>query len=182
MATLRRRLEEIDNLVIQPLEPVVNELSKAFEPFSVDTSDEQMLNGFLAAKWCIDHNLYQQAATILQENVVTFFCKRHNITLETEATRKLVNNAFYYTLGKFSSEKERQQAQERIAESEDLRQLLSDPLLNDNDTTKAFSLLTHERNDFNHSGMRPQPHSPKKIRDNIRHAFDILNKKLNPHA
>ena len=39
-------------------------------------------------------------------------------------------------------------------------------------------MLTTERNDINHSGMRPQPHASDKIRNNIQKAFTIFQDKL----
>ena len=39
-------------------------------------------------------------------------------------------------------------------------------------------MLTTERNDINHSGMRPQPHTSDKIRNNIKKAFEVFQDKL----
>ena len=37
---------------------------------------DSIKNGYMSAKWCYDHQLYQQAATILDENITTDFCQR----------------------------------------------------------------------------------------------------------
>lgn len=64
--------------VIAPIPPIINKIQNSLQRFeSTDTMyPESIQNGYEAAKWCYDHQLYQQAATILDENLTTDFCLR----------------------------------------------------------------------------------------------------------
>ena len=63
--------------VIAPIPPIINKIQESLQRFeSTDTMHlESNQNGYEAAKWCFDHQLYQQAATILDENITTDFCQ-----------------------------------------------------------------------------------------------------------
>ena len=58
------------------------------------------------------------------------------------------------------------------------QKLIDDKQISDRAIYEAFSMLSTERNDINHSGMRPQPHSSEKIRNNIKKAFAVFQDKL----
>lgn len=62
--------------VIAPIAPIVKKIQISLRGFeNTDASHtESLLNGYEAAKWCYDHQLYQQAITILDENITTHFC------------------------------------------------------------------------------------------------------------
>lgn len=52
----------------EPLKPILKKIEKEF----VDYQKDSALNGFLAVRWCINNGLIQQAATLLEEFLVTF--------------------------------------------------------------------------------------------------------------
>lgn len=60
----------------------------AFEP------SRNILNGFTAAKWCLDNNMYQQSITILQESLTSLVCLCENLSVEMECDRTMVNRVF----------------------------------------------------------------------------------------
>ena len=64
--------------VIAPIPPIIDKIQDSLQRFEpTDTMNpESIQNGYEAAKWCYDHQLYQQAATILDENLTTDFCQR----------------------------------------------------------------------------------------------------------
>ena len=182
IAGLKKKLEQFDRTVIEPLNPVIRKLEESFCAFEEPSSSKaNWKNGMEAAKWCMSNHLYQQAATILQECVVTYLCLKYDLDISSEAERKLVNGAFAKCKKLNSS---RTQAEERekitaeIACSEILQKLIADSQLSDRDIYEAFSSLTDERNDINHSGMRAQPHTADKIRRNIKKAYDVFVSKL----
>lgn len=179
---LKKRLEQFDRTVIEPLNPVIKKIESAFENFEGDSSDgANWRNGMEAAKWCMNNHLYQQAATILQECIVTFFCLRYGLDIRSDVQRKLVNGAFA-KCQKLNSSKtaaeEKAKIKQEIEGCEILQKLTSDSLLSDRDLYEAFSSLTDERNDINHSGMRPQPHSADIIRKNINKAYGVFETRL----
>ena len=72
------QVSEIFEQVIAPIPPIVSKIQQSLHNF--ETTDimypESLRNGYEAAKWCYDHQLYQQAVTILDENITTDFCQR----------------------------------------------------------------------------------------------------------
>lgn len=52
----------------EPLKPILKKIEKEF----VDYQEDSALNGFLAVRWCIRNGLIQQAATLLEEFIITF--------------------------------------------------------------------------------------------------------------
>ena len=127
------------------------------------------------------NHLFQQAATILQECVVTFFCIRYGLNINSDVERKLVNGAFA-KCEKLNFSKTKEEEKEAIlkeVESNTITQkLINDKQISDRVIYEAFSMLTTERNDINHSGMRPQPHTSDKIRNNIKKAYAVFQDKL----
>ena len=71
--------KEIFNNVVAPIPPIINKILESLEKFEKTDEDDpdrlSLLNGYEAAKWCYDHQLYQQALTILDENITTHFCR-----------------------------------------------------------------------------------------------------------
>lgn len=59
--------------VMYPIQPILEKVKETFKDFK---ENQDIQNGFFAAKWCCEHQLYQQAITILNENITTDFCKK----------------------------------------------------------------------------------------------------------
>lgn len=72
------QVSEAFEKVIAPIPPIISKIQRSLQGF--ETTDtmypESIRNGYEAAKWCYDHQLYQQAVTILDENITTDFCQR----------------------------------------------------------------------------------------------------------
>ncbi len=126
---------------ISPLNPIFRKINESLQPFS---SSYDVSNTIHAARWCFDKGLYQQAATILQEGIVSFFAFRHGIPVEDEDLRGCVNQAFYVVVNNL----------ERHTGNNVIDELLTDELLTDTTVANKFAHLTNLRNDYNHSGMR----------------------------
>jgi len=81
--------------VIAPIPPIIEKIEQSLQKF--ETTDiihlESLRNGYEAAKWCYDHQLYQQAATILDENITTHFCKYLG-TNEHDINHRKSSNAY----------------------------------------------------------------------------------------
>lgn len=157
---------------IKPFNPIFEKIKASLVSFD---DNENIKNGFSAAVWCYDNGLFQQAATILQEFVVSFFCLRHDIGIDDEATREIVNKAFIIKFNNIPEDK-------WIIDSEKkgkLKEVLADDLFANATLVQSFNNLTEVRNDFNHSGMRSMrsPMSPQKIKENIKKcicAFGVI--------
>ncbi len=64
--------------IVAPVRPIIDTIQDTFNSFKRTTEFDpvEIQNGCEAAKWCYDHQLYQQAITILDENITTDFCQR----------------------------------------------------------------------------------------------------------
>jgi CRISPR-associated Csx2 family protein len=165
----------LNEIMIEPMRPIVRKLKDSFSEFK---PEQNIMNGYFAAKWCLEHNLVQQALTLFQENIVSHICGiLHDINLQDENERELVNKAFnFYSMNK---PKEKW----RVGESDIpiIETIMQNPLLKQ--LSPIFSSTTGLRNDYNHAGMRYNPTSLDNIKTNlqkcIQQLFEII-KKSNP--
>ena len=88
------QVTEVYDDVIAPIPPIIEKIEQSLQKF--ETTDilhpESLRNGYEAAKWCYDHQLYQQAITILDENITTDFSMRLG-TDEWKYERRTATNA-----------------------------------------------------------------------------------------
>ncbi|MDL2213254.1 TIGR02221 family CRISPR-associated protein [Bacteroides sp. OttesenSCG-928-E20] len=172
---LKKIANQLDKVVLEPFKPVFEKIRTSLDEFD---EEENVKNGFASAKWCFDNNLYQSAATILQESVVTFFCVRHGIAKADEERRGIVNSAFF--VKEHSTPEEKWNIKE--CDRELFKDVLNDILLEEKTLINLFLNLTTVRNDFNHSGMRLKqtPLSPKALKDNIEKCLNGFTQLLYP--
>ncbi|MBR2203371.1 MAG: TIGR02221 family CRISPR-associated protein [Prevotella sp.] len=78
--------------VIAPIPPIFEKIEQSLREFE-ETDAISLQNGYEAAKWCYYHQLYQQACTILDENITTHFCKLLG-TDEHDINHRKASNAF----------------------------------------------------------------------------------------
>jgi hypothetical protein len=83
--------DKLETTKIEPLNPVFDKIKQSMVFFD---ENENVRNGFSAAVWCYQNNLLQQAATILQEFVISYICLRHGIQIDDEGKRDWVTSAF----------------------------------------------------------------------------------------
>ena len=160
---LKQSADYLESTFIDAFNPIFEKIKTSLVSFD---ENQNISNGFEAAKWCFNNGLYQQSATILQEAVVSFICQFHDIKIDDEERRQLVNNAFAIRINNIKEDKWRVGDEEN---KEKVKEILSDVFFSDNNYINAFDILTMVRNDFNHSGMRSvrKPLSPSKIKEKI---------------
>ncbi len=180
LSKLKLSVEKLESTFIEPLNPIIEKIKDSLNDFNVE---EDVMNALSAAKWCFENKLYQQSATILQEFVVTFYCKRNGIPIDDENKREVINQAFI--LKAYNAEEETPENWHRIKEENKpyLRKVLSDELFS-KEMTDFFQNLTEVRNDYNHSGMRSSrlPMKPSKIKENIRKCLEGISLLLKQNA
>lgn len=95
------QIVEIFDEVIAPIPPIIEKIEQSIQSFeTTDTMHpESIRNGYEAAKWCYNHQLYQQAVTILDENITTDFCQRlgtnEHVYKERTASNALLRRGGY---------------------------------------------------------------------------------------
>lgn len=162
--TLKEQADKLGEVVIKPLEPILEKVSEA-----LPLSDGSLNNCLDAAQWCFDNHLYQQTATILQEGVVTYFCERHDIAINNEDGRGVVNSAL--TIKAYSLPEAKWDV--KPGQKGKLVELLDDVVLSQPQVFDAFRNISEIRNDYNHAGFRSkrEPQPPEKIKKNISKAL-----------
>lgn len=174
---IRTEAKRISNVIIPAMAPVLDKINHSLEMFE---STDNINNGFYAAQWCFNNQLYQQAITLLQENIVTYICLQQGLNVSDPKQRDLVNKAFSIYLNNTKEEQWRLSGktdEERQQEIQIIKRLLAYPLLKELSTT--FGVTTNTRNDYNHAGENPNPTKTQKLISNISErlvkTFTILN-------
>lgn len=172
LSKLKDAANKLDSTMIEPLNPIFDKIKESLVYFD---EKKNLKNAYSAAKWCFENKLYQQSATILQESVVSFICKRNDIDIADEKLRECVNSAF------FIKHNDIDESDWRVKEEnkEIIKKILRDELLDNSDLLKLFSTMTIVRNDYNHSGMRKDnPKDPSSIVSNIEKCLNGFSKIL----
>lgn len=167
---LRKQLDKIEDTGIATLNPIFHKLKSAAKvPKSIPA------RCYDAAQWCYNRQLYQQAITILQEGINTFFCLRNGINIADEVRRDYVGRALNIKYNSLSSE-DHKISDVNVVDNAVLSALLDDRLLNNQEVVYHYVVLSGTRNDFNHSGFRSKrkPLKPKQIKDKIKESLDFF--------
>lgn len=158
--------KEIEEQPIAALTPLFERIIESIAEFNNNGATDNFL---VAARWCYERGMYQQALTLLREGVITIICEQYNLGYITENERKPIEDIIYQIKEKTENEKIREKILSNIKLADYTTKLLK--LISDDYITHEFSLkydcLTTYRNDFNHSGMRKDAKSPKDIKEKI---------------
>ena len=168
---LNRLINEIDNVVIPTMKPLLQRVQSDISDFSTKRDVRNML---AAARWCFDRQQYQQSITFLEEGVISSFCELCNIPIDDENKRGVVNSAFAITAFHIPEE----QWTVKIENLPLLRSVIAAPSLEDKNLVKAYSQVVELRNDYNHCGMREKAGSYQKMVNKIDKAINSLSSLL----
>lgn len=165
--------DKLETTKIEPLNPVFDKIKQSMIFFD---ENENVKNGFSAAVWCYQNNLLQQAATILQEFVISFICLKHGIRIDDEKSRDCVISSFLIKIKSIPENEWRlgDNLEEAEIKRNSIKQILNDELFADSLFVRALNKLSAVRNDYNHSGMRSKYSKPKKIKDEICECINIF--------
>jgi CRISPR-associated Csx2 family protein len=140
--------------VIAPIPPIIEKIEQSLQRF--ETTDimypESIRNGYEAAKWCYDHQLYQQAATILDENITTDFCLRLGTNEHVFKERKASNALLLW--GAYREEDWKDDSLEGIREK--VQSSVSYPAVQDFIQIMRWDVIwihNNCRNKYNHASM-----------------------------
>lgn len=156
----------IDEVIITPMRPV---LAKMKESFSKFTPTADVLNGYRAAKWCYENQLYQQSLTILHENMVSHICLAAGIDYKNDKKRGPVNSAFKIAFDNIPEDKwivsceEEKKVIKELLSMDEVKNLLS-----------SFGTTTGLRNDYNHAGMRSNPTKVNVLKERLKEVIDCI--------
>lgn len=171
---LNENLRNLQSLLQNDNEASVDELlipvfGKIKEMVSSFDTAPNILNGFMAVGWCIDHRLYQQAITILQESVKNYFCSMLSYDIKDDTKRKAIEallEAAKYTSA-YMLPVEIGLPKGGTKWSAAMKDIASD-----------YDALRKLRNDFNHSGFNERPSTPSTIEDTIKSKYESIKRNL----
>jgi CRISPR-associated Csx2 family protein len=175
LKVLKQISNQLINTFIEPLNPVFDRIKLSLQDFD---ENENVQNGFAAVKWCLDFGLYQQAATILNENIVTFICCKNKLNWKLESDRLLVNTAFNVKIKPLDESVWKVTNKMEIDNNE--KQLLIEKVKKIMKTCEIEKLknlyisLTDLRNDFNHAGMRNNPMSAESLKHSLIEKYEAI--------
>lgn len=155
---LKQKEQQLSKNVIPVFEPIINKFSEVLEK---ENGTPSTLNALSAARWCFDHHLYQQSATILEEFFISYFCEKYDLEIGEEKNRELIGSKIFATQEKKDFDSAFSNYLERNKIDEDASNILrskfkciwSDEILSDADVIAKFQSLRDLRNTYNHSGM-----------------------------
>lgn len=163
--TISTEAKRIEKVIIPAMAPILEKINHSLEIF---LPYEHVFNGFYAAQWCFNNQLYQQAITLLQENIVTYICLQKKLDISNVSQREMVNKAFNIYLNHTKEEQWKlsgKNEEQRLSEKQTIRELLEYPVLKELSST--FLVTTNTRNDYNHAGENPNPTKAQKLIDSI---------------
>lgn len=86
---LKNQVTKVDIANLPPIfRPIFEKISLEFEAFD---ASEGWKNGIYAAKWCFEHQQFQQAITLMRESVVTGICQHFSLDWTLESDRSHIS-------------------------------------------------------------------------------------------
>ena len=167
---LRESLQKVQNQkLIKPLKPLLHKLEPVIAAFKGDETTD----GIAAAHWCLDHDLYQQGYTILQETMITYILHLGaGKDGRDKDERTIVNQAV--TILKKDLPEDKWEAPAR--DNKTITRLLIAWLHHQDDLLKCMGNISITRNDLNHAGQRDNAMSPDKISNQLRNYINEMEK------
>lgn len=148
--------------------PIVNHVKDNI--LSSSTKD-YIENGYRAALWCVEKKLYQQAVTILRENIITEICVilygRAGIDLRKKERETVERNFNILIKSKYEDKGNVN------ADTEEIRNMFAKIIENKGEESaealmKLFVKVADVRNTINHCGFQDKTFLNKKIAGNIK--------------
>lgn len=147
--TIKILLRQIDtdkeDDMAKPFIPILDKIKNDFLQFNGNGGWQ---NGLYGAKWCCEHNMYQQAITLLRETGITHFCMELGLNWQAEDDRDKVYPIVRSLCKRSDGTNTKPNDAEIIKHAEFVR--------NDSRLCQWVDVLdecTNLRNNYNHAGM-----------------------------
>lgn len=171
IAKMKDYASKVTGVNISPLYPILKRITEELQSFDSVISTQ---NGFEAAEWCFKKGLYQQAITILRENVVTHLCMQEGLDWKSENERKVIDTALFSVI---SNEKRKNNVDDNKAVFDEKVSKAKE-----NDTLKKVAIIMRSirdiRNDYNHSGINDKPVPALKLIKKVGSKIDDIKEEI----
>ena len=175
---LSKAIKKLDASLIKPMVPLIDRVRSSFEPFE---GTPNFKNGFVAAQWCYDKQLYQQSITILQETLkgYTAYQAGYNFNkefIDVKFYLEMAGKAFYIA----TQEDQAEEKWDLGLDSDNIergksfvRKCLKLPIVKE--LSGLYGKIGRLRNDFNHAGFRGDATGGQKIPAEIKDLLDQVS-------
>lgn len=149
---------------IKPLKPLLrDQLGPILSPFT----GEEINDGLAAARWCLNHDLYQQSFTILQETLITCIVRESTgLTGSEKKERALVGSVLA------SIDNPNWNSGKTDAMMTEFLLPMKSWLEKQDDLRKCMRNISDLRNDLNHAGQNKNPRPPRTFRKALQENLD----------
>jgi len=141
------KITESDESKTAIFKPIFEKITESFADFK----DNDIANCLAAANWCFKNHLYQQTITLLQEGMLTMFCKNFGVDFCVKNTRTKISSAVSFCL--FQTDKSKWIPQEN---TEFYENVIDSKCFINEEVALLFKDLGDTRNNFNHAGFREE--------------------------
>lgn len=166
LKTSVNKCKDID--LIKPLKPVFAKVESELDRFSGDTIDD----GISAAEWCLEHNLIQQAYTILEETMKSHFVREAGLNYNEQNYRESVSPLIKTSMNK----KGIQDLEWPLRCETEIAERLLDTINDNNELAAELFYLVDPRNDLNHAGQRKNARKPEKFKNKLKASLEKIRK------
>jgi len=154
--------------LIPPLVLLLDKLKGSVKGFR---EDDEIANGLQAARWCLEHNLIQQAYTILQETVVSLvLCHVEGLPVSNHSLERRKRALVTEASALMAQKKPPAEARQEDG-TEELWPLVWD-FLGKKDVGRQLDRMRNRRNDLNHAGINRHPAGATSFRKDLQEILD----------
>lgn len=166
----RQQIETIKkhNTHFQALDPILDKIEDGLKIYN----ENEIKNGFTAARWCAEHNLIQQSITILKETIISYLCHYFGMDKYNLESRNMVSGL----LSVVASKKPKEEWDQNIIYDMEL----AEKIVNDEIFSSLVPIndkISKKRNNLNHAGMsRDELGKPNKLKSTILRDIEELER------
>ncbi len=169
-------LSKIEDNFIQPLKPIVKKIKEKVEGLQND----DLINGMVAVRWSIEHNLVPQAYTLLFENIITIVLEEYNkkfgesLKKTDKDLRNAISSAFKIKYDNISES-------DWKGNKKLIKEILSMEILGHEQLVENFEILRNMRNDIDHAGWSENAIKSGKLKEKIQSIYSNIMSILYPY-
>lgn len=155
-------LKNIENRVeSEAMKRVLGKLQQELGKFT----RPDVVNGFYAAEWCLNHNLIQQGITLLQETIISYICTQTGYNKQVfKDNRKLIADAMNC--------KNMPEKYWRNVDPAIIKIIQTNPSFIG--LEPAYNALKDYRNDINHAGTEKNARRYRSFETKLRHSLSLV--------
>lgn len=156
------KVQNSNNLITQ-LNPILQKIEDKLSEF--DNNHIKRL--YSAGKWCISHEMYQQAYSFLIEGMITLVCIKNELDKENNDIRSLVTSAAKISAKKIPENEWKEIARKNL----ELTKKLVHYFKENSELARELNSLLDYRNDFMHGGFRQNSRNAQVLIDKINNSI-----------